>query len=148
MLTTNELQCKVPKPGWSCPPSPRAWEYGADCCQFRVTTAQTASHWSYSIFAITPGENVLYLHLTGEETVELSDSPTVTTIRLTRVKPGCETRKPSLLQTPSSKPQMLLDHGDCHVAPIHTLRIHTEAGAALASKHYLIMWLSTWFRRS
>ena len=147
MLTTNELQCKVHKPGWSCPPSHRAWEDGADCCQFRVPTVQTASHWSYCIFAITPGQNVLYLHLTGEETVELSDSPTVTTVRLAVVKPGCETRKPSL----DTRPQALNRTSFLTTAittwPPLTHWEHTEAGAALASKHYLIMWLSTWSRR-
>lgn len=90
---TNELQCKVHIRGLVLPILLQGMGVWSDCPQFSMTLVQTASHWSYSVFALTLGENVLYPHLTDEETVELSDSPMVTMVRLTVVKPGCKTRK-------------------------------------------------------
>ena len=65
-------------------------------------------------------------HVVDEETAQSSDLPKVTQIDSSGAKMQ---NQETLLQTPSSQPQMPLDHCNHHVTHIHELRIHTQMQA-------------------
>lgn len=102
VLTTNELQCQVHKAGWSCPPSTGRGSM--------VLTAASPERPQCKPFSL------ILFHLCsyprGKCTLSTFNRwwdswikwlTHVTTVRLTVVKPGCETRKPSL----DTRPQAL-----------------------------------------
>jgi len=76
-----------------------------------------------SVLTVTLRENVLYPRVVDEETAELSNSPKVIQIDSGGARMQ---NQETFLQTPSSKPQMPLDHCHHHVAQIRTLRAHTQ----------------------
>lgn len=112
-LTTDERERKVP--AWALDlPRPPGDDLTADC--FSLISLRLHRY---------PGRNVLYPHVTDEEIVGLSDS-----LMVTQIDSGgdrMQTRKLVCLQTPSSYPQMPLNHCNRHisVAHIQALRTHT-----------------------